>query len=647
MRTNMADHIFRTSKTILLVGVLLVSILADLSAAIIVVGPPPASIQAAVNAAGNGDTVQLSSGTYVQEVQVINKSINIVGTGINSTIIQAPGPGTHLSQFFTFGSNIWCIVMVDNQAAPTPQTVTISNLTVDGDSQQDTVVPPIYGNSDRFFAIGYHNASGTVQNVHTTNTRQSSSFNELAGGGIINASNNGAVTFNVINCLVDLYQRLGIDCRGSTLTANISDSTIDRGFVLTPFTSTATPNGIQYTGGATGSIINNTIESNIATVLGASATGILPFGAGPNLVISGNTINNNDFGIAAIQNGANLFIDGNTLNFTTTTGPNPAEGIVVQDTAGLSTVTNNIMNNIPDVNMELISSTDQPFTLGGNQFIGSQTGLIITGNVTDGPIVTMNGDAFIGTIGDYIQEVDAPNDIWPSTATVSFDGLLSGHITFVEFMMILSKIVGFHDSPTLGVVLEFIVPVPPTLTSITPTSGTSAGGNTVTITGSSFISSNTQVFFGSTPATDVVVVSNTVITVTVPPGMMGTTVDVTVVTPFGVTPIVDADRYTYLESPLLVPEPPTKFFGVIKKNVFLNKTSYALKATWKASTTENVVFYRIFKHGRLVHEVPAWKNLQFEVSVKSKDSGDSYEIAAVSSDDFESERVRIRIKHHD
>jgi hypothetical protein len=135
--------------------------------------------------------------------------------------------------------------MVDNQAAPVSQTVNISNLTVDGDQQQDTTIPPIYGNSDRFFAIGYHNANGTVQNVHATNVRQSVNFNELAGGGIVNASDTGTVTFDVNNCLIDFYQRQGIDCRGAALTATITNNTINRGYVLTPNTITATPNGIQ------------------------------------------------------------------------------------------------------------------------------------------------------------------------------------------------------------------------------------------------------------------------------------------------------------------------------------------------------------------------------------------------------------------
>jgi parallel beta-helix repeat protein len=524
-------------------AIVLAMLAQPLYAATIVVGPPPASIQAAINSASSGDTIQLSAGTYVQEVQVISKSLNIVGAGQNLTIIQAPGPSTHLTQSFNIGANVWSIVMVDNQAAPTPQTVNISALTVDGGTQQDTVVAPIYGNSDRFFAIGYHNAGGTIQNVHTTNTRQTANFNELAGGGIINSSTLGTVTFNITNSLIDFYQRIGIDCRGASLTANVSGSTVNRGYVLTPNTSTATPNGIQYSGSTAGSITNNLVESNIATVLNASATGILPFGAGT-VTVSGNTVNNNDVGIISIQSANNLTISNNTLNFTTTPGVNPDEGIVVQDTAGLSILSGNVMNGIPDVNMELDSSTNQAFQLMNNQFVGSQTGLLVNGNTTTGPIITMNEDSFTGTIGFYIQEVSAPNDIWPSTATVFFDGLISGHITLAEFNQILTKIFDSHNDPTIGLVLAYIVPSPPAITGVSPPSGPAAGGTTVTITGSNFLSSNTTVSFGATPGTNVVVVSDTTITVIAPPGTG--TVDVEVVTPFGTTTFVQA--FTYISA---------------------------------------------------------------------------------------------------
>lgn len=711
--------------------------LEHLSGATIIVGPPPASIQAAINSAAPGDTIQLSAGTYIEQIQIISKSLNIVGTGRDSTIIQAPGPATPLTQFFNIGPNIWCIVMVDNQAALTPQIVNISDLTVDGDNQQDTsTLPPpssgIYGSSDRFFAIGYHNAGGNIQNVHVTNTRSTIRLGQLAGGGIVNISVTGPVIFNVNDCLVDFYQRNGIVCMGPTLTANVSNSTVNRGYILPPNTVTATPNGITFGNLVNGSITNNVVENNIATVLGASSTAVNVNNAGPNFIISGNTITNNDTGIFAGQCGNNLIIQNNIVNFTTIPGVNIDEGIIVRDTNGLTVLASNIMN-VPNFNMELltINGTNQPFQLSNNQFIGSATGMLVTGSTTAGPIVTMNSDSFIGTLGYYIQEVSSPNDIWPSTATVSFDGLISGNMTYTQFLFVLTKIFDKHNDPALGLVLDFIIPIP-LVANVMPSFGPAAGGNTVTITGSNFVPGATTVNFGLQPASGVIVQSSTVLTAIVPAGVglvdvtvttpngispitpfdqyfytplvpptiMGITpnfgpasggtavnilgsgfttgftlvffgntpatsvfvhsasmltaiappgngvVDITIVTPMGQSSLTPADRFTYIPT-IYIPLPPSNFEGVVKKNRFLNKTEYVLKTKWQPSPTPNVIFYRIYKHGKLIGTVPAdsGSDLFFETCLNSKNSAKDIEIAAVDAFKLESVRVKIRIKH--
>ena len=59
----------------------------------------------------------------------------------------------------------------------------------------------------------------------------------------------------------------------------------------------------------------------------------------------------------------------------------------------------------------------------------------------------------------------------------------------------------------------FIYVVPPTVSSVSPNSGSTPGGTTVTITGTNFAPGAT-VTFGSTAATNVVVVNSTTITAT-------------------------------------------------------------------------------------------------------------------------------------
>ena len=87
-----------------------------------------------------------------------------------------------------------------------------------------------------------------------------------------------------------------------------------------------------------------------------------------------------------------------------------------------------------------------------------------------------------------------------------------------------------------------IVLSPPTVTALSPTSGTAAGGTPVTISGTSFTGA-TVVDFGTTAATHLDVVSDSEITADSPAGTGA--VDVTVTTPQGTSATSSADMFTY------------------------------------------------------------------------------------------------------
>jgi len=87
----------------------------------------------------------------------------------------------------------------------------------------------------------------------------------------------------------------------------------------------------------------------------------------------------------------------------------------------------------------------------------------------------------------------------------------------------------------------------PTVTGISPNTGSTVGGATVAITGSAFTGA-TAVDFGSTPATTYTVRNDDSITATAPAETAGT-VDVTVTTPVGTSATGPADTYTYTPQP--------------------------------------------------------------------------------------------------
>jgi hypothetical protein len=89
------------------------------------------------------------------------------------------------------------------------------------------------------------------------------------------------------------------------------------------------------------------------------------------------------------------------------------------------------------------------------------------------------------------------------------------------------------------------------VTGISPSSGSTAGGTTVTITGSGFTGA-TAVNFGSAAATGATVNTDSSITATSPAGSAGA-VDVTVVTPSGASTTSSNDQFTYATTTTTTP----------------------------------------------------------------------------------------------
>ena len=111
-----------------------------------------------------------------------------------------------------------------------------------------------------------------------------------------------------------------------------------------------------------------------------------------------------------------------------------------------------------------------------------------------------------------------------------------------------------HDSAALSITTQ---PAAPVVSKLSPPTGDSDGGTSVTITGSGFTGA-TQVVFGDSGALDVSVVNDTTITATSPHEPVGT-VDVVVTTPAGNSVVNPADEFTYTaqQPPVTVSCDPT------------------------------------------------------------------------------------------
>jgi hypothetical protein len=99
-------------------------------------------------------------------------------------------------------------------------------------------------------------------------------------------------------------------------------------------------------------------------------------------------------------------------------------------------------------------------------------------------------------------------------------------------------------TPGGRLMLNAVESLRPAVSGVSPSSGSTAGGEAVTITGSD-LDGATGVSFGGTPASSFTVVSPTQVTATAPARPAGT-VDVQVTTPGGVSPATGADVYSYV-----------------------------------------------------------------------------------------------------
>jgi outer membrane protein OmpA-like peptidoglycan-associated protein len=149
-------------------------------------------------------------------------------------------------------------------------------------------------------------------------------------------------------------------------------------------------------------------------------------------------------------------------------------------------------------------------------------------------------------VTNYKYSLDGVNYTALSPADTSSPVTIPSLTPGVTYTIYLKAVNSVGDSVASSSVNVVPVSGPPTVTSISPTSGTTAGGTSVTITGTNFISGAT-VTIGGSSCTSVVVVSSTSITCITPSGTAGAQ-DVVVAT--GVSPNATlTGGFTYVAPP--------------------------------------------------------------------------------------------------
>ncbi len=180
------------------------------------------------------------------------------------------------------------------------------------------------------------------------------------------------------------------------------------------------------------------------------------------------------------------------------------------------------------------------------------------------PVVTLPSDATLpkgGTLTESGSFSDSFSSSW--TATVdSGDGsgsqalslnsdqtfALSHSYSTAGTYLVIVSVTG--EAGVTGYAFQDITVVaPPSVSGVSPSSGSTNGGTSVTISGSGFTDA-TAVDFGDVAAAGFTVNSDGSITAVAPAGSAGT-VDVTVVTAGGTSATSSADQFTYIPTPVV------------------------------------------------------------------------------------------------
>ncbi len=166
-----------------------------------------------------------------------------------------------------------------------------------------------------------------------------------------------------------------------------------------------------------------------------------------------------------------------------------------------------------------------------------------TGLTTGGTLVIITGTDLIGVTEVKFGDADATEFIVASATRIF--AILPAHAEGVVDVRVANA--AATSANTAADDFTFL-PVP-TITGLSPTSGPTTGGTSVTITGTDFTGA-TDVTFGATAASTYTVDTPTQITATAPDHTAGA-VQVQVTTPYGASADTSADDFTYVDPPAI------------------------------------------------------------------------------------------------
>lgn len=296
-----------------------------------------ATIQDAINAAHDGDTIMVASGTYTEQDTVNGlHGLTIEAMSGAHVTIRAPGSGMTASGVDAVtGREQMSVVTVTDSTD-----VNIQGITIDGAGQAGQVA-----GGDNYDGVFYDNASGGLTNVNVIGVRDASLSGVQRGVGVLvsNSAAGAYLDFSMTGGSISDFQKnatvfrhANLDISGVTVTgAGPTSVTAQNGFQAQDSTGSLDGNhvsGIGYTGSVGGAysgefllfdnpnldVTNNTVTGTNGLDTASHVVGIEVFGSSGAAMggdITGNIISYTDDGIDVYDNAGNgMTVSGNNVS---------------------------------------------------------------------------------------------------------------------------------------------------------------------------------------------------------------------------------------------------------------------------------------------------------------------------------------------
>jgi hypothetical protein len=248
--------------------------------------------------------------------------------------------------------------------------------------------------------------------------------------------------------------------------------------------------------------------------------------------------------VGPVAGGTTVTVTG--TNFATTSsvtvGGVPATNVHVTSTTSLTLTTPAGVAGAADV---VISSFGDSPVVAADRFTYEPapvvTNLSVAAGVVGGAnVITITGASLVGVSKVFFGTTPATKVVTSSSTKLTVT--VPAHVVGAVDVTVL----GTYGTSATSAADHYTYEPVPTITGVTPGAGAPTGLTRVTIAGSGFFGT-AKVEFATTLATNVVVVSSTQITATIPAHVAGT-VDLRVIGQYGTSPVVAADRYLYQAS---------------------------------------------------------------------------------------------------